>query len=471
MKFHALSLSLVGAALLMGQSSPQSAPLVNLNVTAVDSRGQPAADLRAEDFQILDNGKPRKIVWFRALQRKRSQAAPATFILFDLFNANFEARGLSANEITHALEKLESSGNVYLYLLTSQAKIFAIHSVLPPGVQNDDDGPWTRRIKPMLENALRQVNGFKPADDQYEYLRIEPTWKAMAEVVAQIAQVPGPKSFVWITQGIENGFFDQGSQFRVDTTPLRMFAENLNALETAAYAVQQRPNGSLPPQNEGSPGDTLAQLSALTGGRVFPTDNTEQAIQQATGSSGNVLRMNYRLAFTPDRLDGKYHRIRVITTRKDIRIQTAERYYAMATPETAQREEALKNAIGQSPSDYTAIGLAASVAKVQEQPGQFHFSIKLDAPDVELLKEGTRFKGAIAIALVELGSNGERTMAAGPPVDLDMSEEEYAKALTGGIEITRDAMLDATTTRVRVVVLDRNSELAGTVTVAVDRAP
>jgi VWFA-related protein len=386
----------------------------------------------------------------------------------NLFNANFEARGLSSNEITRALEKLESSDNVYLYLLTSQAKIFAIHSVLPPGAQRDDDGPWTRRIKPMLDNALRQVNAFKMQDDRYEYLRIEPTWKALAELVAQIAQVPGPKSFVWITQGIENGYIDPGGQFRADTTPLRMFTASLNALETAAYAVQQRPSGSIPPQNEGSPGDTLEQLSALTGGHVYPTDNTEQAIRQATG---NAPRMNYRLAFALDRLDGKYHKIRVTTARKDIRIQTAERYYAIAAPERARREEALQNAMAQSPFDDPAIGLTATVAKVQGQPGQFHFSIKLDAPDVELLKEGNRYKGTLTIALVEFRSDGERAMVAGPPVDLDMSEEEYSKALAGGIEITREAKLDATTMQVRVFALDRNSELAGTVTVKVDRTP
>src|SRR5580658_2633561 len=102
MKFLALSLFIIGAVLLTGQSSPNSAALVNLNVTAVDSRGQPVADLRPEDFQIQDNGKPRSIVWFRALPGKRSQtdraatAAPATFILLDLFNADFAARGLSA---------------------------------------------------------------------------------------------------------------------------------------------------------------------------------------------------------------------------------------------------------------------------------------------------------------------------------------------------------------------------------------
>jgi VWFA-related protein len=453
---------IVGAVALTGQSNPNNATLVNLNVTAVDSSGQPVADLRAEDFQILDNGKPRGIVWFRPMQRKRAQPTPATFILFDLFNADFAARGLSANEITRAVEKLESGDNVYLYLLTSKAKLFAIHSVVSPAQTAQDDGPWTRRVKPMLDQALREVNALKVGDDRFNYLRIQPTWKALSDLVSQMAEVPGPKSFIWITQGVENGYFDLGGTYRLDTGPLRGFAANLNALETAAYAVQQRPNGSLAPQNEGTPGDTLDQLSALTGGHVFPSDNTEQAIRQATG---NALRMNYRMAFAPDKLDGKYHKIRVTTARKDIRIQTAERYYAAAAPDAGQREEGMENAIGQSPFDYPGIGVAATAAKVAGEPGQFRFSIKLDAPDVELLKEGARYKGSLDIAFVELRSDGRRAMVPGKPADLDMSAEEYAKALTDGIEITRDAKLDAATAQVRVVALDRNSNLAGSVTI------
>src|SRR5580698_3829976 len=396
MKLPAFSLGIIGAALLTGQSNPDNAPLVNLNVTAVDSTGRPAADLRAEDFQILDNGKQRKIAWFRSMQHNRPQPTPATFILLDLYNADFAARGLSANEITRAVEKLESGDNVYLYLLTSRAKIFAIHSVVSAAQTAQEDGPWTRRVKPMLDQALREVNGLKLQDDRFEYLRIAPTWKALAELVSEMAEVPGPKSFVWITQGIENGYFDQGRQFILDTGPLREFAANLNALETAAYAVQQRPNGSLPPQNEGTPGDTLEQLSELTGGHVFSSDNTDQAIRHATGNS---LRMNYRIAFAPDRLDGKYHKIRVTTARKDVKIQTAERYYAAASPNPGQREEGLENAIGQSSFDYPGIGVAATAAKVAGEPGQFRFSIKLDAPDVELLKEGARYKGSLDIAL------------------------------------------------------------------------
>jgi hypothetical protein len=42
-------------------------------VMAVDSQGHPVSDLKAEDFQILDNGRPRDIVWFRPVSRKGSE--------------------------------------------------------------------------------------------------------------------------------------------------------------------------------------------------------------------------------------------------------------------------------------------------------------------------------------------------------------------------------------------------------------
>src|ERR1700734_1472410 len=120
----AFSLAVIGVALLAGKQTPDStAPLVNLNVTAVDSHGQPVADLRAEDFRIFDNGTPRKVEQLRPVPREGLAPAP-TFILIDLLNADFTARGLSENEVVHALEHLDSGDNVYLYLLTTAATIY-----------------------------------------------------------------------------------------------------------------------------------------------------------------------------------------------------------------------------------------------------------------------------------------------------------------------------------------------------------
>src|SRR5580704_11413136 len=57
--------------------------LVQLSVVAHDSKGAPVADLRREEFQILDNGVPQEIRVFVAETEKSNaslpQLAPNTF--------------------------------------------------------------------------------------------------------------------------------------------------------------------------------------------------------------------------------------------------------------------------------------------------------------------------------------------------------------------------------------------------------
>src|SRR5580704_16383361 len=154
----ALSLAAVNAAFPAAKENPEGDPSpITLNVTAVDSHGQSVTGLRAEDFQILDNGKPRKVVWLRALSHKGP--APAVFILIDLYNADLEARGLTENEVARTLERLESGASVYLYLLTPAATISPVR-----GVDSPPDDHWSQRVKPMLDEALRKTNGLKSGD-------------------------------------------------------------------------------------------------------------------------------------------------------------------------------------------------------------------------------------------------------------------------------------------------------------------
>jgi VWFA-related protein len=454
----ALSLTAAGVAFPAAKDNPEgdSAP-VALNVAAVDSHGQPVSGLRAEGFQILDNGKPRQVVWLRALSGALSNGgpSPAVFILIDLYNADLEARGLTANEVVRALEHLDSGGSVYLYLLTPAATIVAVR-----GVDSPQDDHWTQRVKPMLDEALRKTNGLKSGDSLYADLRIGPTWQATANLATQIAQVPGPKSLVWITQGVENGFWQPGHQFVRDTKYLRNFAALLSALQTAIYTVQQRPSGSLELDNEGSGGETLHQLSALTGGRYYTTDKTDEAI--AEGMSG-AQSMNYRMAFLPDRLDGKYHKLRVTTARTDVRIQTAQNYYA-SKPDLDQLDAGMISAIGASPFDYPEIGVKATPAKVEGSPGEYRFAIHVAASDVVFLKEGALYKARLVVELVEYGANGQRSVTGGIPDNLDLNEEQHAKVITDGIDIVQPTALDDSVRQVRIAVVDRTSNLAGTVT-------
>src|ERR1017187_10134299 len=114
--------------------------VMSLNVVAMDKQGQLVTDLKAEDLQVLDDGKPQPIVLFRVNDSRRPAPAvlgphedanrpPGTppggpLILFDLLNGSFADRESMVLTLAKALSNVESPGNVYLYLLTNKGTLY-----------------------------------------------------------------------------------------------------------------------------------------------------------------------------------------------------------------------------------------------------------------------------------------------------------------------------------------------------------
>jgi len=59
----------------------------------------------------------------------------ATIILFDLLNGSFTDREYMVGILVKALSKVESPGNVYLYLLTNNGTLFPIHALPERGAE------------------------------------------------------------------------------------------------------------------------------------------------------------------------------------------------------------------------------------------------------------------------------------------------------------------------------------------------
>src|SRR5579864_8797496 len=112
-----LKLVTFGAVLSLAQTPPASGPvfrsnteLVQVSVVAADQQGHPVTDLKQEDFQIFDNGKPQPLRVFVAekLGVKRPEPSPPgtftnqfaddesrsdyTVILLDWLNTGFTAQ-------------------------------------------------------------------------------------------------------------------------------------------------------------------------------------------------------------------------------------------------------------------------------------------------------------------------------------------------------------------------------------------
>jgi VWFA-related protein len=195
-------------------------------VVAVDGKGNPVDDLARSDFQVYDSGQPQQIDFFRHSEsrsqhittlglnefsnRASTQFQHVTLILFDLLNQHMDARGPAWNELIHVLQPLESSDGLYLYLLTwaSRDPIFALYPVR--GLPNSDrlselpeSAPWTRQIKPLLDEAMKAVVKARPIRMDVDVgERVRLTYMALDLLAARMAWIPGRKTIVWITQGV-----------------------------------------------------------------------------------------------------------------------------------------------------------------------------------------------------------------------------------------------------------------------------
>jgi VWFA-related protein len=328
--------ALTACTLLAQSPAPAPAPLaklITLNVVARDSHDQPVADLGSDDFQVSDQGKPQHITVYRPQDRRQLAAPPGSHqdtsrstpphtvvILFDLLNANISYRGYGMDEIEKSMQKLESSDNVYLYLITSNGALYPVRGLPGPDAdQNPVDGPWTRQIKPRLDAAVQAVFGFKPVDERVPAQRVEATYHALDLMGLQLSPLPGRKDVIWITHGVPITVRLINNDQPYDFTPeLHRLATKLDRAGVTINTVDQ---GDA--VGTGSK-ETIEEFPNVTGGKAYSQGNVDKAITEVLEAPRSIYVIEYP---APDP-DGKYHKVRVTTPRKGVHLQAEQSYLA-----------------------------------------------------------------------------------------------------------------------------------------------
>ncbi len=465
------------------------AALVRLNIVALDSRHQTVRDLTSSDFRVFDHGKPQKIAIFRRNEKRLEKPRPlephtftnrvssavphATVILFDLLNDRLGARGYAQYEIVKSLEHLESSDNLYLYLLTMRGELHPVRPLPSPEAgPSPPDSAWTRQIGPLLDRAIRGVLTMRPDEMEWDVdFQIRTTYGALAALSSAVAANPGRKSIVWITHGIpiEIGPRRSGTGDWIDYSPyLRQLTARFDAANIALYPVVMSPPGMTPgtdadPLAGFASLDTLRQFADLTGGHVYMQD-VRTAIHEAVDEA----RVGYLIAYAPSpaKWDGKYHTIRVTCARAGVRIETKKGYYANPPQALSadQRMLALRSAAS-SPFDAAEIGLRVTVLPGAEGPDSRTFRISPAARDLLWLGQDGDFRANLQVLLVELGAAGPRLAAQPVPITLRSSTPRPAGDAQAGLPIERDMPVSDAARMLKIIVLDLNSEAVGSVTV------
>ena len=202
-----------GAAVFFAQLSPaaDTAGQIRLSVTALDSGGQPVDGLKSDDFQIADQGKPQKIIFFRAKQ-SATEAIPNDYsnrasmphtkvIVFDLLNEPLSDRLNVWHSLGKSLQQLQSGGSLYFYLLTLEGTLSPIHEI---GGTAGDDKTWTQTIEKTLDKAMKAANHNRPAVMDDQEMVVKKTYVALETLANKLAPFPGRRDIVWITNGMPN---------------------------------------------------------------------------------------------------------------------------------------------------------------------------------------------------------------------------------------------------------------------------
>jgi VWFA-related protein len=322
MKFFKLSPLAASLLLTAGAftafAQPASGKLVALNVVALDSTGKPVSDLTASDISIFDNNSRQKIVNLRLNQ---TDGPRALVILFDLMNSNRDARGAVWNALKTSVTHLPASDRLYLYLLVEDGSLYPVHGFDSP----ESDASWTQNVGALLDAAMNKVNQLKPEEIRtLSPARFNTTIQSLGEMGGKMAALTGRKELLWITYGIpssihyqERGWYDGGPI-------LRQLGAQFVKANIAIYTADPGINLQQGMLNR----DSLDVLTGATGGRTFSTIDLNQAITQAESDA----RTNYTLEYQPPATnwDGKYHKLRVSSARKGIRIQSEHGYFAVS---------------------------------------------------------------------------------------------------------------------------------------------
>ena len=391
------------------QSSAQNAAmaihatsdLVRIDVEVTGRDGKPVKNLRADQFTLMDNGRPQNISIFSYSDIEKLESAPQTgsqpvtipvynegpaampagavseaaqdrrmIILFfdltsmqtdDLIRAHDAAEKFIKTQLGHADLVAVVTFGVRLGVL---ANFTNDRAVLEKAVAQIVPGAASQLGAPLYAAAqngeydVQEYTGaaFTADETEFNVFNTDQKLAAVESLVNTLAQIPGRKALVEFTGGITQ----TGEENR---TALRAATDAANRADVSIYSIDARglyttaPGGDVTTnaatgtsmftgasvfhqtdQREDSR-DTLATLSSDTGGRAFfDLGDLSDAFPEIQRENNGYYLLGYYLGSDVKR-DGSWRSIRVKVNARGVHVRYREGYYAPRDFQHFQKED------------------------------------------------------------------------------------------------------------------------------------
>jgi Ca-activated chloride channel homolog len=268
---------------------------------AADANGLPVNDLKLDELRLLDNGRPpRKVLDFKSLQDFPIRAG----ILIDTSESMRESLvGNRAISIQYAQKLLRQK--------TDQAFVMdfgRLSRVLQPWT--NDAGVLTAGIGKITAGGESRVSGTAIFDAIFH---------ACSSQFGKIDHAASGNFILLFSDGEDNASY----------VSLKDAVALCQRSNTAIYAFRTDAKDRF-----SSGAQTLAELAAETGGRVFHDVGSEAGVYEDLRSIETDLRNQYRLVYKPPDLkhDRSFHRIEIRGPERVTKITVRSGYYAPALP-------------------------------------------------------------------------------------------------------------------------------------------
>jgi Ca-activated chloride channel family protein len=314
-RFLPFAIAAIAVAVTLSIQARQQTPFksgtstVSVYTTVADSTGRLVPDLTADDFEILDNGKPQPITVFA------NEIQPITVVMM------LDRSGSMRTQF----RLVEASGEAFVQRLlpTDKARIGSFAT----RIQVDPEG-FTSDHNELIRILRTELQPEGPT----------PLWNAVNVAINGLIKEDGRRVVLVFTDGVDspmNFKFNNTSLMdvmgRAQRENVMVYAVGLESMPTpggGGYGGRGRfggfGGGGMMPQK---PDPGLAHIAAETGGGYFELQRTD-ALASTFARVADELHRQYALGFTPPKLDGKNHKLEVKLKKPGMTARARKSYFA-----------------------------------------------------------------------------------------------------------------------------------------------
>ena len=440
--------------------------LVLVNVTARDKSGNLIRDLKPEDFQIKEDGKPQQISSFDientdavpsmdvAQAKPLDNSAPAAtsnsvgrrpalandFKDHRLIVLFFDLSGMEPDEIDHSVTAAENYVNkqmapadlVSVVSLGSSLQVnqdfTSDHDLLIKVLQSFNAGAgqgFEEGSTGSTEGTPDTGSSFTADDTEYNIFNTDRRLEALRSVAERLSHVQQKKSLIYFSSGIDRTGIENQSELRAATNAAvranlafyTMDIRGLQALVAGGEAQNASLRGTSPYSGQSTLNalnsnfttqETLVTLASDTGGRAFLDSNDfSKVFKGVQDDTSSYYVLGYH-STNPAR-DGKYRRIAVTINRPGVKLEFRRGYYAPADYQHANKEDRERQLEEQLNSELPAtdlpLYLAASYFRIGDNKFYVPVSLVVPGSQIPFSSNSSQDKATLDVTGLVLDSN------------------------------------------------------------------